>query len=285
MVTSGSAASARDLGPVHAQLAAERGDVDGVAGGEIAHDGAQLGFGRPAPQPPVKLVVERALFRHGFAIEGAVAAVDDQPDALVLGDHRLEREPPQLAEPVGKAGRHIDRERHLRGFEDRISVLQDVAIAVVEGEADEAAAKIARGQAAVHLVERDHVDARAAQQLDHAGQKPRRDFKEPIGLEAVGPRRPHVMHGQNGADAAHQRLQRPMRAGKIQRFQPAADDGVFKPGHVKKPFAGDPSPRLVDNPLRRRHGGDPGFTHSFSPQRGEGGTRASPQQGSKAVGS
>ena len=81
----------------------------------------------------------------------------------LLRDHRFEREPPQFAEPVGKARRHIDGERHARLFEDRIGPLQSVAIAVVEGEADEAAGKIALGQAAVHLVEADQIDAGAAQ--------------------------------------------------------------------------------------------------------------------------
>ena len=86
---------------------------------------------------------------------------------LVAGDHRFEREPPQLADPVGKAGRDVDGERHVRFFQDRIGELQRVAVAVVEGDADETPREIALDQAAVHLVEADEIDADAAQ-LDDA---------------------------------------------------------------------------------------------------------------------
>ncbi len=96
--------------------------------------------------------------------------------------------------------------------------MQRIAVAVVEGEAHEAAAEIAFGHAAVHLVECDHVDARAAQELDHAVKEARRDFEKPVGLEAVGPWGPNVMHGQDGADAANQGFQRKMRAGEEQRL-------------------------------------------------------------------
>ena len=70
------------------------------------------------------------------------------------------------------------------------------------------------------------------EQLDHAGKKARRDFKDAVGLEAIRPRRPHVMQRENDADAADKRLERPMRAGEIERLQPAADDGLLQAGHV-----------------------------------------------------
>ena len=96
-------------------------------------------------------------------------------------------------------------------------MLKRVAITVVEGDADEAAAEIALGHAAVHLVEADGVNVRSAQQLDHAAEKPRRDFEDAIGLEAIGPRRADVMQRQDRADAADERVQRQMRAGKVRR--------------------------------------------------------------------
>ena len=83
----------------------------------------------------------------------------------------------------------------------------------------------------MHFVEADEVEAGAAQQLDNAGEKPRRDLEQPIGLEAAGPRRADVVQGQNDADAADEGLQRRVGAGKIQRFKPAADDGLSEPGH------------------------------------------------------
>ena len=110
-------------------------------------------------------------------------------------------------------------------------MLEIVAIAVVEGETHEAPAEIALGHAAVHLVEADDVDARAAQELDHAGEEARRDFQEPIGLEAIGPRRAHMMQRQDRADPADQRLQRDMGAAEIQRLQAAADDGLLQASH------------------------------------------------------
>ena len=188
-------------------------------------------FRRPPAQPPIKLVVQRAFFRDAAAGEAAVLAVDDEPDLVVLRDHRFQRQPPQLAEPVGEARGDVDRERHAGRLEDRIGESQRVAVAVVEREADEAPGEIAFRQAAVHFVEADEVEAGAAQQRDDAGQKPRRDLEQPIGLEAAGPRRADVVQGQNDADAADQWLQRRVGAGKIQRFKPAADDGLSEPGH------------------------------------------------------
>ena len=144
MVTSGSAASSHDLLPVHAQLVAERGDVDAVARAQIAHDAAQLVFGLHAAQPAVDrveqlaLLLDRARIRNSWSLPSM-----SRPMRLVLGDHRFEREPPQFAEPVGKAGRDVERERHLVFLQQRIGPLQQIAIAVVEGEADEAALEIA----------------------------------------------------------------------------------------------------------------------------------------------
>ena len=84
----------------------------------------------------------------------------------------------------------------------------------------------------MHFVEADEVlEAGAAQQLYDAGEKARRDSRLTVGLQAAAPRRPHVVQGQNDADAADQRLQRRVCAGKIQRFKRAADDGLSKPGH------------------------------------------------------
>ena len=64
-------------------------------------------------------------------------------------------------------------------------MLQIVAIAVVEGEADEAAAEIALGQPPMHLVERDDVGVGAPQPGEHVVEKLRRDFEQPVRLERV----------------------------------------------------------------------------------------------------
>jgi len=79
---------------------------------------------------------------------------------------------------------------------------------------------------------RRHVDAGAGEQLDHAGEKARRDFEDAVGLEAIGSRWAHMMQRENDADAADERLKRQMGAGEIERLQPAADDGLLQAGHV-----------------------------------------------------
>ena len=111
----------------------------------------------------------------------------------------------------------------------------------------------------MQLVEADHVDARAAQELDDAAEEARRDFEHMVGLEAVRPQRAHVVQRQNDADAAKERLQRHVRTGKEQRFQSAADDRLLKPGQRNFPCAtrgyaesADTIGRMVDNSLPRQ---------------------------------
>src|ERR1700729_406633 len=95
----------RDLLPAHAQILAEGGDIDLITQRQIADDEAQLGFALPRAQPPVKLLVERALFGNAAAIEAAILTVDPHPDALPLADHGSALAPPQFVEPVRKAFR------------------------------------------------------------------------------------------------------------------------------------------------------------------------------------
>ena len=115
-------------------------------------------------------------------------------------------------------------------LEQRIGELLDVLVAVVEGEADEAALEVAGDEAAVHLVERDDIDAGALELAQQPLEELRRHLQQPVGLEGVAARRAHVMHGQDGADAADQRPQQMVQAAEIERFQPAADDRLF---HVR----------------------------------------------------
>ena len=224
----------RELGefrPPHAELIAERRDVDVITGGKIMDDAAQLGFRRARPQPPIKLVVERAFGGDRGAIEGAIAAVDLQANVIVARDHRFERQPPQFADPIRKTRRHIDGERHLGFFEDGICPLQHVAVTVIEGQADETPRKIALDQPTVHLVEADQIEARAAQISHHSCEKARRDLEEPVRLETVEARRPHMVQRQNRTNTGDERLQRQMRAAEIKRLQSAADNRLSQTGH------------------------------------------------------
>jgi uncharacterized membrane protein YsdA (DUF1294 family) len=49
-------------------------------------------------------------------------AVDDEADALMRRNDLFQRQPPEFAEPIGKAGRHIERERNLVARQNRIGI-------------------------------------------------------------------------------------------------------------------------------------------------------------------
>ena len=215
-----------DLRPGHAQLLAMGRHVDAVPAGEVAHEGEDLLLGRLCAQPPVERIVDFLLGAGARALDAALLSVHQQHDAVVARDHLFERDPPKLTEPIRKAGRHVDGKRHLRRLEDRIGKFLVVAVAVVERDAREAAAKIPFEHAAIHLVERDEVDPRAAQMPHHPFEKARRDLEQAIGLEPVAARRSHVVKHQDRADAADERPHQHMRAAEVEYFQSGADDRV-----------------------------------------------------------
>ena len=113
------------------------------------------------------------------------------------------------------------------GLEDRIGPLLVVAIAVVEGEAGEAAAEIALGQPAVHLVERDDVDSLAAQPFDRVQQERRRDLEALVGRERALPRRPHVVEHEDRADPSEEAAQHGVKPAEIEGVETGADDRRF----------------------------------------------------------
>ena len=82
--------------------------------------------------------------------------------------------------------------------------MQRVAIAVVDGHADETPRDLPFGQAAVHFVEADEVEVRAVQVAHHVLEKARRHFQQSVRLKPVGPRRTHVMKREDRADAGHE---------------------------------------------------------------------------------
>ncbi len=170
------------------------------------------------------------------AIEALLATVDIQADAIVVGDDPLQRHPPQFADPVGKSGRDIKRERHVVLLQDRPGILQEVAIAVVEGDADEAALEIALHQAAIHLVERDDVEVGTLQAPDHGRKKARRHLEQTVRLEGAAPGGPHVMQRQDRAYALKKRTQGHMGAAEIQGFKPCPDDCLLEAAHVRTHF-------------------------------------------------
>jgi hypothetical protein len=99
------------------------------------------------------MIEHRALLVRAAGLEPVFAAVGPNSNQFVLRDHRFEREPPQFAHPIGEARRHKNGERHLVFLEDRIGEFQVVAIAVVEGNGDEATGEIAIAQPPMDFVE------------------------------------------------------------------------------------------------------------------------------------
>ena len=98
-------------------------------------------------------------------------------------------------------------------LEQRISVLEIVAIAVVEGKADEATV-IAFLQALHGFIERDHVEVRFLHLIEHGIEELRRDLENAIGgagvrLLGLGP---HMVQREDHAGALRIRGQQAMRA-------------------------------------------------------------------------
>ena len=132
-----------DLVPGHAERVADRRHIDAIACRQGVDEAMNVGLLGQSAQPPIDRLVDLALLRRAGASVAALPAIERHDDAVVVGDHRLQGEPPQLAAAIGKAGRDVDGERRLVRLEDRIGPHLVVAIAVVEGDAGEAAAEIA----------------------------------------------------------------------------------------------------------------------------------------------
>src|SRR6266516_2586617 len=133
----------------------------------------------------------------------------------------------------------------------------EAAILIVDDETDaflagEAPREIAGFKPAMHLVERDELDARAANGLDHRLQELGRHLQQAVRLEAIAATRAHVRQGQDHADPADERAQPEMASGKIQRLEPGADDGLSR-SHSSPLYRltmADPSSRSPSRLLR-----------------------------------
>src|SRR6185437_4112457 len=83
--------------------------------------------------------------------------------------------------------------------------------------------EIALHQSPMHLVETDKIDIGTAQIFYDPIEETRRHLKQAIRLEPPRSRRPHVVQRQDSADTAKEWREPAMRAGEIQRLQPATD--------------------------------------------------------------
>ena len=108
------------------------------------------------------------------------------------------------------------------------SVVAVVAIAVVEGEAGEAAREVALNHPAMRFIHRYDIDVERADMRQHLAQEIGRDFEMTVGLEQAAARRANVMQHEDGADARQDRPQHMVRAGEVQRIEAGANDVVAK---------------------------------------------------------
>lgn len=142
-------------------------------------------------------------------------------------DRLFQDTPPQTPAPIRKACRNKDCKWRLMLFEDRIGVVEIVAIAVVERETREPLAEITVVQPSMHFIERDDRDAAAAQRLDHVIEKGGRDLEQTVRLKLFAARRPHVMHREDRAHSAHKGLEREMHAAHVKRVERETIKGIF----------------------------------------------------------
>ena len=217
---------------------------------QLAHEGARVGL-VDAAQPPVDGLEGGILLARRAAAKPPLHAVELHAERIDLDDDLLERQPPQIAAPVRIVGGHVDGEGQVVALEDRVGVFEVVAVAVIEGEADEGLAVVALGQAEMRLVERDDLEAGGAHLGDHLLEEIRRHLQDAVRLEAAGLLRAHVMQHEDGADAARQRRDHAVRARVVQggehglaQFRASAHDGVSSPPMPRLPYRA-PMPALL----------------------------------------
>src|SRR5271166_2314552 len=184
---------------------------------------AELLFGFEAAHPSVELLEQVALFGNARAIETLLLSIDQQLDAFVAGNDGLERQPPELAEPIGKAGWDVDRKRHLMLLEDRIGPVQRIPVAIVYGDAYETPTQISSGKTTVHFVEADEIEPRAAQPAHNVFEEARPYFEKPVRLKAVEPGRAHMMQSQDNAEPGNERAHEVVSGAEIQRLEAATN--------------------------------------------------------------
>lgn len=152
-------------------------------------------------QPVVRLV-------EGVLLGGGIVCIDlhcrtvaNDFDGLGAGDGALQRLPPQPAGAFGEIAGDIDRERRVVFAHHGECVVAVVAIAVVEGEAGEAAREVALNHPAMRFIHRYDIDVERADMRQHLAQEIGRDFEMTVGLEQAAARRANVMQHEDGADA------------------------------------------------------------------------------------
>ena len=193
--------------------------VDLVAVGECAHDLALRCLVDQA-KPPIDLLIGAIFVLHSLCRQLPQGAVPAELDLACARNDLRKSDPPQLTVAVGIVRGHIERERQRALLEQGIGVFEIVAIAVVEGEADEAPL-VLLAQPSHRLIERYDVEPRLLYLVEHRIEEVRRYLEDAIGRERLVRLgfRAHLVQGENEPN--------PLRIGSEQ----AVRAGVIKPRH------------------------------------------------------
>ena len=142
-------------------------------------------------------------------------------------DRLLEFHPPQPRGAIGEAGRDVERRRGVVALQRGQHMVEQVAIAVVEGQRGEGPA-FAAGQPRHGFVERDDLQSRFAQAGQDGVEEIRRDLQQGVGREIAALRRPDAMKGQDDAAAAKEIAPEAMQARGAKQAEPGRDQLFFQ---------------------------------------------------------
>ncbi len=159
------------------------------------------------------------LLATGPAGQGPRRARRIERDLAARLDDLLQKLPPQIGVAVGQPRTDIDREGNAMRMEDRRRMDEIVAIAVIEGDRQEAFVDMAALQPVGGLVEADEAGSVGLQLRQQAVEELRFDMQQSVEAGAALARA-HMMQHQDRADTA--------QGGAEQRRQPAVTDAVHE---------------------------------------------------------
>ncbi len=203
-----------DFAPIHEGLVEDRARTDPVTAAKLGGGGRLLV--RRHGHEPAKEPIE------GLALLGDRTGGKRRPaspgDRLGPGNRLLQNHPPRLGGAIDEAGRDIDRERRAARLEDRQRLFEIVAVAVVEGERDEASAG-RTGQALQRFVKADDVKAPRPHPVDHGGKVLRRHLEMGVRGEGGGAPRPHPVEREDRSAPAGEGRDRAVESGHPQAVE------------------------------------------------------------------
>ena len=95
------------------------------------------------PEPPIEPLEGPFFGGCRFTVDAQSLAANSYLDLSARGDHTFKRNPPEITDAIGKARGHVEDEWDTVPLQDRPSIAQIIAVAVVKCECDEAATEIA----------------------------------------------------------------------------------------------------------------------------------------------